>query len=65
MDEAYSQAERRSSARYMVDTDASLVLINQAGALRGKMFELSLDGCRVRAERPCAVGAPAGIEVIF
>ena len=71
MEEAHPQPERRSHARYVVDTDVCLLAMNRGGALMqaktlsGRMFELSLDGCRVRADRGCSLGTTAGIEVMF
>lgn len=65
MEEAHPQTERRSQARFAVDTDVSLVAVSHGGARTGRMFELSVDGCRVRADRCCPVGMPAGIEVMF
>ena len=50
---------------YAVDAEASLVIVNHGGALRARMFELSPDGCRARADRFIAVNANTGVEVIF
>jgi len=65
VEEAHPQTEPRSQARYVVDTEASLVIFNHGPALRARMFELSLDGCRVRADRYVACTTPVGVEVTF
>ena len=60
-----SQPDRRFAPRYAVDAEATLILVNHAQTLRARMLELSLEGCRMRAERLCALPMPANIEVIF
>src|SRR5689334_4727329 len=40
-------------------------MVNQGGAVRGRMVELSAEGCRVRTEGGHSQGVPAGIEVMF
>ena len=65
MEDAHPQPERRSQARYAVDTGVSVIVVNQGCALSGRMFELSLDGCRVRTGGECFPGGPAGVEVMF
>lgn len=59
------QPERRSLPRYVVDTEAMVVLVNQGPSFRARIVELSLDGCRLRAERFCRFAAPASIELTF
>jgi hypothetical protein len=65
VEEAHPQPERRWQACYAVDTETLLVIVNRGGALRARMFELSLDGCRVRADRHFAMVANVGVEVAF
>jgi PilZ domain len=65
VEEAHPQPERRSPAYYAVDTETSLLIVNHGGALRPRMFELSLDGCRVRADRHFPMVANVGVEVTF
>ncbi len=62
---AYPQPERRFDSRYAVDTEACLVMVNKGSQLRARMVELSVEGCRVRADRQHALGDAAGIEVMF
>jgi hypothetical protein len=64
VEEAQPQPERRPASRYAVDTELSLLIVNQGGALRARMFELGLDGCRVRADR-IPGGMNAGVELTF
>ena len=65
MEEAHPQSERRSQARYAVDTEASLVMVNPGAAWRARMLELSVDGCRVRTDRHSTMAMPTGVEVAF
>ncbi len=59
------QPERRSEQRFAVDAEATVVMVNQGSRLRGRLTELSLEGCRLRADRHWALAAPASIEVMF
>jgi len=66
VEEAHPQPEQPSHARYAVDTEVCLIAVNKGGGtLSGRMFELSLDGCRVRADLGCSFGTTAGIEAVF
>ena len=65
MEQVHPPSERRSRARHPVDAEACLVSVNQDKSLTGRMLELSLDGCRVRAYCECPQGTPAGMEVLF
>lgn len=60
-----AQPDRRSEQRYAVDAEATVVMVNHGSSLRGRLIELSLEGCRMRADRHYALDAPASIEVIF
>jgi hypothetical protein len=59
------EADRRTLPRYAVDTEATVVMVNHGPSLRGRIVELSLEGCRLRAERFCGLSAPASIELTF
>ena len=65
MEESHAPPERRSQPRYAVDADATLLIVSHDARIRGRLFELSLDGCRVRADRRCSVSTPAAIELTF
>jgi hypothetical protein len=65
MEESRSQPERRSQPRYAVDAEATLVIVNHGATIRGRIYEISLDGCRIRADRHYSTATPAGIEVMF
>ena len=60
-----AQPDRRSEQRYAVDAEATVVMVNHGSSLRGRLIELSLEGCRMRADRHCSLAAPASIEVMF
>ena len=59
------QPDRRSQPRFAVDAEASLVAVNRGAPVHGRLFELSLDGCRVRADRPLLFTTPVGVEIGF
>ena len=65
MEETQDQTERRCQPRYTVDEDATLVIVNHGATIRGRIFDISLDGCGVRADRRYSIPTPAGIEVMF
>src|SRR5260370_12105205 len=65
MEEAVAQPERRSDTRYVVDAEATLVIVSQGALVRGRICQISLDGCRMRTDKPISFATPAGIEVMF
>ena len=65
MEESHAHPERRSLPRFAVDEDATLVMVSAGATISGRMFEISLDGCRVRTAGRHPVAAPALIEIIF
>jgi PilZ domain len=65
MEEAVAQPERRSDTRYAVDAEVTLVIVSLGASVRGRICQISLDGCRVRTDKPISFAAPAGIEIIF
>lgn len=64
MEETHTPTDRRSQPRYAVDADATLVVVNQGATIRGRILEISMDGCRMSAEKRQSFGLPAGIEII-
>ena len=48
-----------------MDADAALVIVNQGVTVRARIFELSVDGCRVRTDKRHSLATPAAIEVMF
>jgi len=65
VEQPQAESEWRPQPHYAVDTEATVLIVNQGGALRGRMFEVSLDGCRVHAERYCSLATGADVEVMF
>jgi hypothetical protein len=59
------EREYGSPASYAVDTEASLVILNHFSVVRGRMSELGMGGCRLRADRPAALPRRAPVEVMF
>ena len=58
-----AQPERRSEQRYAVDAEATVVMVNHGRSWRGRLIELSPEGCRLRANKFCAMAAPEGIPI--
>ena len=65
MEESHAHPERRSLPRFAVDEDATLAMVSAGATINGRIFEISLDGCRVRTAGRHPVAAPALIEIIF
>jgi hypothetical protein len=65
MEEAVAQPERRSDTRYAVDAEATLVIVSQGATMRGRILEISMDGCRMRTHKRIPFATPVGIEVLF
>ena len=57
--------ERRLQAREEVDTTAVIFLINVASRLQGRILDLSLGGCRIRADERFPVGIYTRVETEF
>ena len=57
--------ERRIQAREEVDTTAVIFLINIASRLQGRILDLSLGGCRIRADERFPVGIYTRVETEF
>ena len=57
--------DRRESPRVEVDTSAVIFLINIASRLRGRILDLSLGGCRIRADERFPVGIYTRVEIEF
>jgi hypothetical protein len=58
-------AERRSRSRHAVDTSATLLLIKTAISMPGHILNLSLGGCRIRADERFNVGIYVRVEAEF
>ncbi len=57
--------EKRRHQRYVVDSSATVHLINTGLRLRGRIENLSPAGCRIRTEQPFTVGIYIRAEVDF
>jgi c-di-GMP-binding flagellar brake protein YcgR len=57
--------ERRVQAREEVDTSAVIFLVNIASRLQGRILDLSLGGCRIRADERFPVGIYTRVETEF
>ncbi len=57
--------DRREASREEVDTSAVIFLIKIASRLRGRILDLSLGGCRIRADERFPVGIYTRVETEF
>ena len=57
--------ERRAQSRHEVDTSAVIFLINIGSALRGRILDMSLGGCRIRTDERFPVGIYTRVETEF
>jgi len=57
--------ERRQQSRHVVDTSATLLLVNVGSRLRGRILDLSLTGCRIRTDERFPVGIFTRVETEF
>jgi c-di-GMP-binding flagellar brake protein YcgR len=62
---APSRRERRQQARHEVDTTATILLVNVASTLKGRILDLSLTGCRIRTDERFPVGIYTRVETEF
>jgi c-di-GMP-binding flagellar brake protein YcgR len=59
------QRDRREQARHEVDTFAKILLVKIGSALRGRILDLSLSGCRIRTDERFPVGTYTRVETEF
>jgi c-di-GMP-binding flagellar brake protein YcgR len=62
---AQAGIERRKQARHDVDTSATILLVNVAARLKGRIINLSLGGCRIRTDERFPVGIYTRVETEF
>jgi len=65
VEQPQAESEWRPQPHYAVDTEITVLIVNQGAALRGRMFEVGLDGCGVRVDRAGFIVTPASVEVMF
>lgn len=57
--------ERRWRARHQVDASAIILLVHSGAALRGRILDLSMTGCRIRTAEDILVGIYTRVETEF
>ncbi len=57
--------DRRTQARHEIDSTATIFLVKVASALRGRIVDLSLGGCRIRTDEKFPVGIYTRVEIEF
>jgi hypothetical protein len=62
---AATRGERRKHCRFEVESSAVIFLINVRSALRGRIINLSMGGCRIRTEERFPVGIYTRVETEF
>jgi hypothetical protein len=62
---AEAQEHVRKRARFAVDEDAELLLVDHGLPLQCRIIELSLEGCRVRTLERYPAGLGVRVELIF
>jgi c-di-GMP-binding flagellar brake protein YcgR len=60
-----AKRERRTQSRHEVDTSADIFLINVGSRLSGRIQDLSVGGCRIRANERFPVGIYTRVETEF
>jgi c-di-GMP-binding flagellar brake protein YcgR len=58
-------SDRRSQSRHDVDTTATILLVNVASRIQGRILNLSMGGCRIRTEERFPVGIYTRVEAEF
>ncbi|HMD77068.1 MAG TPA: PilZ domain-containing protein [Terracidiphilus sp.] len=61
----HAKHERRAQTRHEVDTSAVIFLINIGSALRGRILDMSLGGCRICTDERFPVGIYTRVETEF
>ena len=59
------KAERRKESRHSVDGTATLQLLDPGIRLRGRILDLSLNGCQFRTEDCFPLGIRSPVEIEF
>jgi hypothetical protein len=65
MDESSAPSERRSQQRYAVDEAATVHFIDVGAQISGRILDLSMSGCRIRASERFPVGIYRRVETEF
>ena len=60
-----SPADRRTHARYPVDTSAAILLVKIGSRIEGRILDLSLSGCRILTRERFPVGIYTRVETEF
>lgn len=60
-----ARRDRRLQQRQELDTSATVLLVNVGSELRGRILDLSLNGCRIRTDSPFPVGIYTRVESEF
>jgi hypothetical protein len=57
--------ERRESTRQSVDDEVEIVFVRSGSSLRGRIVDLSVNGCSIRTAEPFPLGIYTRVEAAF
>lgn len=63
--ETLTAQDRRSSPRFSIDTEATLVVVGHGLSMTCRVLDLSRSGCRMRTEGSIPAGVQVLVEVTF
>jgi PilZ domain len=64
-DEDWPVGDRRHGMRQSVEDEAEIVFVRSGVAMRGRILDLSVNGCRIRTEKQFPVGIYTRVETAF
>src|SRR5580658_485665 len=59
------EGERRHGSRQSVEDEAEIIFVRSGVAMRGRILDLSVNGCRIRTEKQFPVGIYTRVETAF
>lgn len=65
LDEVSLGSERRHNPRESVEDEAEIVFVRSGSAMRGRILDLSVNGCRIRTVKQFPVGIYTRVETAF
>jgi PilZ domain len=63
--EGQSEGGRRQSERQPVEDEAEIIFVRSGSAMRGRILDLSVNGCCIRTEQRFPVGIYTRVEASF
>jgi PilZ domain len=63
--EGNPESERRHDSRQKFEDEAEIVFVRSGSALRGRILDLCVNGCRIRTEKQFPLGIYTRVETSF